>query len=44
MMAEKRKTSIPEFQREAVRLVTEQHYGLAEAARDLGINPPMRRL
>jgi transposase len=37
-MIEKRKTSTAEFKREAVRLVTEQHYGVAETARNLGIN------
>ena len=43
MMAEKRKTYTPEFKREAVRLVTEHHYGMAEAARNLGINTNMLR-
>jgi transposase len=42
-MAEKRKTYTAEFKREAVRLVTEHHYGVAEAARNLGINPNMLR-
>jgi transposase len=37
-MAEKRKTYTTEFKREAVRLVTEHHYGVAEAAWHLGIN------
>ena len=37
-MAEKRQTYTPECKREAVRLVTEYHYGMAEAARNLGIN------
>ena len=37
-MVEKRKTYTTEFKREAVRLVTEHHYGVAEAARNLGIN------
>jgi transposase-like protein len=36
MMAEKRKTSTAECKREAVRLVTEHHDGVAEAARHLG--------
>jgi len=43
MMAEKRKTYTTEFKREAVRLVTEHHYGVAEAARNLGINTNMLR-
>jgi transposase len=42
-MAEKRKTYTTEFKREAVRLVTEHHYGVAEAARNLGINTNMLR-
>jgi transposase len=42
-MGEKRKTYTTEFKREAVRLVTEQHYGVAEAARNLGINTNMLR-
>ena len=37
-MAEKRKTYTAEFKREAIRLVTEHHYSVAEAARNLGIN------
>jgi transposase len=43
MMTEKRKTYTAEFKREAVRLVTEQHYGVAETARNLGINVNMLR-
>jgi transposase len=43
MMAEKRKTYTTEFKREAVRLVTEHYYGVAEAARNLGINTNMLR-
>jgi transposase len=43
MMAEKRKTSTAEFTRQAVRLVTEHHYGVAAAARNLGINTTMLR-
>ena len=43
MMAEKRKSYTAEFKREAVRLVTEQQYGVAEAARNLGINVNMLR-
>lgn len=42
-MAEKRKTYTVEFKREAVRLVTEHHYGVAETARNLGINVNMLR-
>ena len=42
-MAEQRKTYTAEFKREAVRLVTEHHYGVAEAARNLGINTNMLR-
>src|SRR5512145_2059601 len=37
-MAEQRKTSTAECKREAVRLVTEQRYGVAETARNLGLN------
>jgi transposase len=40
-MAEKRKTYTAEFKREAVRLVTEQRYGVAETARNLGLNVNM---
>ena len=42
-MAEKRKTYTTEFQRAAVRLVTEHQYGVAEAARNFGSNPTMLR-
>jgi transposase len=42
-MAEQRKTYTPEFKQEAVRLVTDQRYGMAEAARNLGINANMLR-
>jgi transposase len=42
-MAEKRKTYTAEFKHEAVRLVTEQHYGMAETARNLGITVNMLR-
>lgn len=42
-MAEQRKTYTTEFKQEAVRLVTEQRYGMAEAARNLGINANMLR-
>jgi transposase len=43
MMTEKRKTYTVEFKREAVRLVPEQRYGVAETARNLGINVNMLR-
>jgi transposase len=43
MMTEKRKTYTAEFKREAVRLVTEQRYSVAETARNLGINVNMLR-
>jgi transposase-like protein len=38
MTAEKRQPYTTECKRAAVRLVTEHHYGVAEAARNLGIN------
>ena len=38
MLAEKRQTYTAEFKHEAVRLVTVHGYGVAEAARNLGIN------
>lgn len=40
-MAEKRRHYGDEFKREAVRLVTEQGYGVSETARNLGINAHM---
>ena len=40
-MAEKRPTYTAEFKHEAVRLVTVHGYGVAEAARNLGINAMM---
>jgi transposase-like protein len=43
MIAEKRQTYTAELKREAVRLVTEHGYGVAEAARNLGINVHMLR-
>ncbi len=43
MMAEKRKTFTPECKRAAIRLVTEHHYGLTEAARHFGSNTQMLR-
>jgi transposase len=42
-MAEKRKTYTAEFKQEAVRLITEQRYGVAETARNLGVNVNMLR-
>ena len=42
-MAEKRKTYTAEFKREAVRLVTDQRYGVADTARNLGLNVTMLR-
>jgi transposase-like protein len=38
MRAAQRKTAPPAWKRAAVRLVIEHHYGMAEAARNLGIN------
>ena len=43
MMTEKRQTYTAAFTREAVRLVTENGYGVAEAARNLGIKAHMLR-
>ena len=40
-MAEKRRTYTEEFKREAIRLVTEQGYGVSDTARNLGINAHM---
>jgi transposase len=40
-MAEKRRIYTEEFKREAIRLVTEQGYGVSETARNLGINTNM---
>jgi transposase len=37
MSEKKRKTYSAEFKREAVRLITEKGYGIAEASRNLGI-------
>jgi transposase len=42
-MAEQRKTYTAEFKREAVRLVAEPCYGVAETARNLGLNVNMLR-
>lgn len=41
MKAEKRRQYTEEFKREAIRLVTEQGYGVSETARNLGINAHM---
>jgi transposase len=40
-MAEKRRQYTEVFKREAIRLVTEQGYGVSETARRLGINAHM---
>jgi len=40
-MTGKRQTYTAEFKREAVRLVTVHGYGVAEAARNLGLNATM---
>jgi transposase len=42
-MAEQRKTYTPECKQEAVRVVTEQRSGMAEAARHLGMKAQMLR-
>jgi len=42
-MAKKRRSYTPEFKAEAVKLVTEQDYSLAEAARSLGIHETLLR-
>jgi transposase len=42
-MARKRRSYTPEFKAEAVKLVTEQGYSLAEAARSLGIHETLLR-
>jgi transposase len=41
--AEKRKVYTAEFTQEAIRLITEPRYGVAETARNLGINVNMLR-
>jgi transposase len=43
MMPDKCRTATAAFQREAVYLVTEQGYALAEAARNLGLTPHLRQ-
>jgi transposase len=42
-MAKRRRTYTPEFKAEAVRLVTEQGYSIAEAARRLGLREHLIR-
>jgi transposase len=42
-MARARRTYTPEFKAEAVRLVTEQGYSVAEAARSLGLRETLIR-
>ena len=42
-MARKRRAYTPEFKAEAVKLVTEKGYSLAEAARSLGIHETLLR-
>lgn len=42
-MTKKRRTYTPEFKTEAVKLVTEQGYSVAEAARSLGIHDTLLR-
>src|SRR5262249_17036520 len=42
-MARRRRTYTPEFKAEAVKLVTEQGYSVAEAARSLGIHETLLR-
>jgi transposase len=42
-MARTRRTYTPEFKIEAVKLVTEQGYSVAEAARSLGLNDNLIR-
>ena len=42
-MARKRRTYTPEFKTAAVKLITEQGYSVAEAARSLGIHDTLLR-
>jgi transposase len=42
-LARKRRTYTPEFKAEAVRLITEQGYSVAEAARSLGLHENLIR-
>src|SRR5262249_11039746 len=43
IMAKKRRTYTPEFKAEAVKLVTEQGYSVAEAARSWGVHETLLR-
>ncbi len=43
-MARKRRTYTDEFKRNAVKLVTDQRYSLAEAARNLGVHANLLRI
>jgi transposase len=43
IMARKRRSYTPEFKAEAVKLVTERGYSVAEAARSLGIHETLLR-
>jgi transposase len=43
-MAKPRRTFTPEFKAEAVKLVTEQGYSIAEAARTLGVHDNQIRI
>jgi transposase len=43
IMGKRRRTYTPEFKAEAVRLVTEQGYSVAEAARSLGLHETLLR-
>ncbi len=42
-MARRRRTYTPEFKAEAVKLVTERGYSVAEAARSLGVHQTLLR-
>jgi transposase len=42
-MAKKRRSYTPEFKAEAVKLVTQQGYSIAEASRSLGIHETLLR-
>jgi len=42
-MTRKRRTYTDEFKRDAVKLVTEQRYSVAEAARNLGVHANLLR-
>lgn len=42
-MAKRRRTYTPEFKTEAVKLITEQGYSVAEAARTLGVHQTLLR-